>query len=255
VDPANEPYEKPAVPEPPTTEERLPVIDLSELPGLWPADVVEAYPGIRDPVSPDEAIEGASPLPTRGDATTDVFGIGEESAEHLALIGVEPKNDLGTDGAWSEGEISLDPVTGGWSWTDPAGLRFTFPVVLSSVTPVLVEIGSASLSLAPTSVLPGDVSSAGIVDGSSVTYPGAVAGHDLVYTATPLGVQEQIILEKPPDDPTFKFTIATKGVTLTPNLYGGLDVTGDDGTQIGTIPVAVADDSSAEVASSPAPTS
>jgi hypothetical protein len=252
VDPANAPFARPEPVDPPTAEERLPVIDLSELPGLWPEDVVEAYPAQRDPDSPSDAIEGATPLPAEGDATSDVFGVGEGSAEHLALIEAEPKNERDSDGTWSERELTLDPVAGGWAWTDLSGVRFTFPVLLSLATPVLVETAAGSLSLAPSGALPGGVGSAGIVERASVTYPGAVDGHDLVYTATPLGVQEQIVLTQAPETSTFRFTVTMKGLTLAPDLFGGLDLASADGEHLGTIPAAVAYDSSEDIASATA---
>lgn len=68
VDPALAPYVKPAPIEPLTAEERLPVIDLSELPGLWPKDVVEAVPGKLDPVSPSDAVKGAKLLTSKDPA-------------------------------------------------------------------------------------------------------------------------------------------------------------------------------------------
>lgn len=244
VDPASEPYTKPDTADPPTAEERLPVIDLSELPGLWPEDVVEAFPGQRDPVSPSDAIEGATRLAAKGDATMDVFGVGEGSAEHLALIEAEPKNERGANGDWSDRELALEAVTGGWTWTDLAGVVFTFPAVLSPETPLVVEAADGILTIVPSDSLPGgidgatpaQVSSAGIVQGASVTYPGAVDGHDLVYIVTPLGVQEQIIFAKAPGTATFRFTVTTKGLSLEPNPYGGLDVTASDGAPVGTIP-------------------
>jgi hypothetical protein len=236
VDPANEPYAKPAPPDPPTLEERLPVVDLSELPGLWPEDIVEVFPGKADPISPSDAIEGATPLPAKGDATTDVFGVGDGATEHLALVGAEPKNERDSEGNWSERELTLDPVAGGWSWTDLAGVRFTFPLILAEASPLLVETADGSLSLVPTPALPGGVSSVGIVDGASVTYPDAVAGNDLVYTLTPLGLQEEIILEKAPDTATVTFTVTMKGLSLAPNAYGGVDVTGADSKSVARSP-------------------
>jgi RHS repeat-associated protein len=260
VDPANEPYAKPAPFDPPTAKERLPVIDLSELPGLWPEDVVEAFPAKRDPMSPGEATEGTELLPKEGDATTDVYGTGDASAEHVALIGAEPRNTLDANGNWVDADPSLEAVAGGWTWTDATGVRFTFPAELSAATPVRVETGDRMLAIVPSGLAPSETDEsgsssagvAGVADGTSVTYPGAVGGHDLVYIVTPLGVQEQIVLSKAPQDPTFRFTVTTEGLSLAHNPYGGLNVTATDGEDVGTIPAAVAYDSSKEIASSTA---
>jgi hypothetical protein len=246
VDPANDPYAKPAPLDPPTPEERLPVIDLSELPGLWPEDVVPASPGKTDPDSPADAVEAAQLLPAKGDATTRIYGVGPEGAEHIALVSAEPTRELGTDGNWRESELTLEPIPGGWRYTDLGGITSTLPLILSTGTPVVVETDPGSLTVAP------DGTSVGIVEGARVTYPGAAGGHDLVYVATPLGVQEQIILAKAPEDATFRFTVTTKGLSLAPNPYGGVDVIGGDGKPVGTIPAAVADDSSPDIASATA---
>ncbi|MGH2679754.1 MAG: DUF7594 domain-containing protein [Actinomycetota bacterium] len=254
VDPADEPYAKLAPVDPPTPEERLPVVDLSELPGLWPEDVVESYPGKVDPLSPEDAIEGAELLATEGDAATDVFGVGDASALHLALIEAEPRNQLDADGSWTKRSLAIEAAPGGWTWTDPAGVRFVFPTELSAASPVVIEAGEGSLSVAPSQPLAVDggtdrsvATFAGIVEGSSVTYRDAVAGYDLAYTATPLGVQEQIVLDEAPEDATFRFALTTKALSLVPNPNGGLDVMSDAGEQVGTIPGAVADDSSPDV--------
>jgi hypothetical protein len=63
--------------------------------------VVEAFPAKVDPVSPSDAIEGTTRLPAEGDPTTDVFGVGEGSTAHLALIEAEPRNKLDANGNWT----------------------------------------------------------------------------------------------------------------------------------------------------------
>ena len=88
-----------------------------------------------------------------------------------------------------------------------------------------------------------------VVTDTSVTYPGAVDGNDLVYTITPSGVLEQVVVKKAPAESTFRFSISTKGLSLTPNAYGGLEVVGEKGDPLGTISSSVAYDSSADAAS------
>jgi RHS repeat-associated protein len=236
-------HTKPAPIEPPTAEQRLPVVDLSDLPGLWPEDVVEAFPGKIDPLSPGDATEGAELLPTKGDATTDVYATGDGSGEHLALVQVEPHKELDPDGNWKETELAFETISDGWRYTDLSGLAFTFPKVLSMETPVVFEAGSGSMTSSP------ETTSEAVVEGTSITYPGAAGGNDLVYRATHLGVQEQIVLAKAPEDATFRFVVTTKGLSLALNPYGGVDMTRADGKPLGTIPAAVADDSSPDIAS------
>jgi hypothetical protein len=49
--------------------------------------------------------------------------------------------------------------------------------------------------------------------GDTVTYPDAVAGGgDLAYQVTPTALKERIVLDRPPADPTFSFTVRLGGV-------------------------------------------
>jgi RHS repeat-associated protein len=262
VDPASALYAKPDPVDPPTAEERLPVIDLSELPGIWPEDAEATIPGKTDPISPEDALEGTTLLPAEGDATTDVYGTGPEATEHVAIVEAEPQNEL-VDGDWKDIEVALEPLAEAWRYTDPSGTTFTFPSTLSSETPLIIENPSGTLTMAPTeatqlpaeqndSPTPEPTPPAGVAEGTTITYPGAAAGHDLVYTATASGVQEQIVLTDVPEDTTFRFTIATVGLSLAANDFGGIDVTAEDGTPLGVIPAAVADDSAPEMASTTA---
>jgi RHS repeat-associated protein len=50
------------------------------------------------------------------------------------------------------------------------------------------------------------------VRGSQVTYPGVLDGADLAYQVTPEGVRKQIVLSRPPADPTWSFTLRLGGV-------------------------------------------
>jgi RHS repeat-associated protein len=48
--------------------------------------------------------------------------------------------------------------------------------------------------------------------GSQVTYPGALDGADLVYQVAPDGVKEQIVLDRPPAEPVWRFTLQLGGL-------------------------------------------
>jgi RHS repeat-associated protein len=50
------------------------------------------------------------------------------------------------------------------------------------------------------------------VRGSQLTYPGALDGADLVYQVTPDGVKEQIVLDRPPAEPVWRFTLQLGGL-------------------------------------------
>ncbi|WP_141997751.1 DNRLRE domain-containing protein [Amycolatopsis cihanbeyliensis] len=50
------------------------------------------------------------------------------------------------------------------------------------------------------------------VERNSVTYPETFAGADLNYQVTPSALKERIILDRPPREPTYRFTLRTKGV-------------------------------------------
>ncbi|MEU5675421.1 hypothetical protein ABZ749_35080, partial [Micromonospora sp. NPDC047753] len=59
--------------------------------------------------------------------------------------------------------------------------------------------------------------------GNRVTYPGAVAGADLVYEVTPSAVKEQIVLAAPPSGPaTYTFTLDTDSVRAVPQADGSV---------------------------------
>jgi len=259
VDPANAPFEKPAPPAPPTDEERLPVIDLSDLGGLWPEDVVPALPGARDPASPASALAGSEPLPKAGSENVDVFAT-SEGTEHIALVEAQATNEKDAEGNWADVEVALQPTGTGWTWRDPIGNRFTFPSELSESTPVLVETSGGSLAFAPEpsteQAVPSSpaqsASAVGTVDGSTVTYAAAVAGGDLSYTISPSGVQEIVTFEKPPAETSFRYILQPKELKVVPNETGGMDLIGADGAFLGYIPAAVAYDVSPDVASTTA---
>jgi hypothetical protein len=52
----------------PTEEERLPLIDIRDIPGIWPDDVVPSYPAPREPSTPQDGIADAKLAPLDGAA-------------------------------------------------------------------------------------------------------------------------------------------------------------------------------------------
>ena len=244
VDPASQALDFPDPVPPPTDEQRQPVLDFSDLTGLWPEDIVEVAPGDTDPATPDQALEGTSPLLTQGASDVDVYSGTTTPAEHIAMIHTDEVNRVNDAGKWRDIKLDLDPEGKGWSWTDPAGTRTSFPVTLSNETPVTVETPEGSFSIAPS----GGQSEAKATD-DVVTYANAFGNADISYGATLGGAQERIVLHQAPSDPAFTFAASTKGLTLVPNHYGGIDVMSADQI-VATLPAPVAYDSAEEMTSS-----
>jgi len=247
VDPASEPYELPAVTLPLSEEQSLPLIDLSELEGIWPQDIVEVIPGKTDATSPTDAVAGAEALPAEGGASLDAFGFGEGAANHIALIYPEDLNAQKPNGDWTDVALTLSVTDAGWRFTDPAGSRIDLPSELSGTTPVTFTTAAGGVfTLAPAS----GTTSKGEASGASVTYPGAFEGADLIYTLAPGGLQERIVLAAPVGASTFSFTTGAQDLKLAPNLHGGIDVLDAGGAAVATLPAPVAYDASPEPASS-----
>jgi hypothetical protein len=186
VDPASRPFELPDPVPPPTDEDRRPVLDLSDLEGIWPEDVVEVVPGVRNPGSPDEALAGTDAILDRGAADTDIYSGTGTSSSHVAIVHTDDVNRLDA-GKWRDIKLDLDQIDGGWSWTDPKGAMTSFPATLSAASPVVVTTSTGEFSLAPASG-----QSAGTADGRLVTYPGAFGSGEVQYAPTLGGVQERI---------------------------------------------------------------
>ncbi|MEX0651346.1 MAG: hypothetical protein WD186_04895, partial [Actinomycetota bacterium] len=127
VDPASEPFELPPPTDPPTDEQRMPVLDLSDIEGIWPDEVVEVAPAPIDVASLEEALEGAKLLPEEGAASVDVYGVGPDDTSHIAVIYPEDVNKLQADGEWRDIKVSLTDEAKGWSWKVPSGASSFLP--------------------------------------------------------------------------------------------------------------------------------
>jgi YD repeat-containing protein len=77
-----------------------------------------------------------------------------------------------------------------------------------------------------------------------VTYAGAFAGADLVYTLAPGGLQERIVLARPTDTSLFGFVATATDLKLVPNEVGAIDVLDPEGLAVATLPTPVAYDAS-----------
>ncbi|MER7501442.1 DNRLRE domain-containing protein [Nonomuraea pusilla] len=75
------------------------------------------------------------------------------------------------------------------------------------------------------------------VNGSTVTYPGAWDGADLVYQVTPEGVKEYLVLAKPPAaEVPLTFTVKAGGLRAEARPDGSIAFVGKDGTTAFAIP-------------------
>ncbi|MDH4365588.1 MAG: DNRLRE domain-containing protein, partial [Acidimicrobiia bacterium] len=246
VDPASDPYRLPASTDTPTGEQRLPVLDLSDIEGLWPADAVEMPPAPLDPESPEEALAGTKLLPDEGTASLDVYGVGPEDTAHVAVVYPEDVNKLQPDGEWRDIKVQITEESKGWRWVTPSGTSSFLPAELSVERPVTFSLPEGELSLSPTGG-----KSVGAAEGASVTYPNAFPeGADLRYAATLGGLVEHIMLPRQPTSSTFSFDIAAEGLSLAANDHGGIDVLDGLGELQAVFPAAVAYDASEEPLSS-----
>jgi RHS repeat-associated protein len=79
-----------------------------------------------------------------------------------------------------------------------------------------------------------------VPDKSTVTYAGAFDDADLVYQVTSEALKEQIVLSKPPQDPTYRFTLQLGGVTARAQPDGSIGFfpsgTGADGPPVFAMP-------------------
>lgn len=99
-----------------TEEQRRPVLDFSDIEGLWPEDIVEVTPGPVQVTSPQDAIAGATALPAEGGPSVDVYAAGPDDTAHLALVDTADENKLNTAGNWKDIKVALTPDPSGWSW-------------------------------------------------------------------------------------------------------------------------------------------
>jgi RHS repeat-associated protein len=69
------------------------------------------------------------------------------------------------------------------------------------------------------------------VQGSQVTYPGALGGADLVYQVTPDGVRKQIVLARRPAQAEWTFTLGLGGVEARPRPDGSIALVPEGGEE------------------------
>lgn len=91
-----------------------------------------------------------------------------------------------------------------------------------------------------------------VLDGDTATYPDAVAGGDLVVTATAEGFSHSVVLRERPEGPVdFSIEVVTPGANLVKVPEGGLEVQSPDGEAFVYAPAPLMWDSSENVVGDP----
>lgn len=239
VSPADDPFELPPPPAPVTDEQRLPVLDLDDLEGLWPQDAVTSIGGEKDPTSPTDAIDEAVAEPLEGGENFDAFGVGPDGTDHVVLVYPDVVNEQGGQGKWRDVGLTLAEGPAGWSFSSELA-SVSFPSALSAATPVSLSFPEGAL----------DVSLSGIEvkgtsDGASVTYSDIAPFTDLVYRPLLDGYAEDVYFRSAEATPSVSYEFAATGLSLVPNGFGGIDVLAA-GALAAYMPAPIAYDSSPE---------
>jgi hypothetical protein len=224
-------------PEPLSLKERIPVLAVDDLEGVWPDEAPQVVPGEKDPVSPTDVVDELSLKLGQGSANTDAYAV-PEAGTHVDLVTAAPSNVL-VDGKWEPLDLAVDEKTDAWEGRAESATA-TFPKELGEASPVTVAFAGGSLAFA----LKG-AAGTGIAEGATVTYPEALEGADLVYRMLPDGVKEEIVLHDAKAPSSFAYLVAATGLELAPNATGGIDVLAA-GAWVAELPPVLVSDSSPE---------
>ncbi|MBT8225626.1 MAG: Teneurin-1, partial [Dactylosporangium sp.] len=170
-------------------------------------------------------------IPSAASATSDVYR--NPDGSYTRTIAQDPINYQAADGSWQPIDTTLArDDTGRWAteaneFTTDFAPQSTDGDLMSLRTPDGQRI---SYSLRGAADVPARVS------GSTVTYPGVLENTDLVLSAEPSGVKEEIVLHAPGGTNSWTFPLDTTG--LTPRLAdnGGVELVGATGTVEAVIP-------------------
>ncbi|GAA2418578.1 hypothetical protein GCM10010404_91470 [Nonomuraea africana] len=170
----------------------------------------------------------------------------EDGRSQLELS-TRPVHYKDADGRWQDVDTRIEAVAedGFVQGNDKAGFSTRFGDKTDKLAKI--KLGERQLTFG----VAGDAKQvAPVVKGSTVTYPGVWDGTDLVYTVTPSGVKEYLVLSKPPASGTaYSFTVKTGGVSAQQNADGSIAFNGDDGTPAFTVPKPFMIDSEVDAAS------
>ncbi|NUO56903.1 MAG: DNRLRE domain-containing protein [Hamadaea sp.] len=132
-------------------------------------------------------------------------------------------------GTWKPIDLSVRAGSGGWAYQNVAN-AFTSRFGDRSDKLVRFESGGRHIELGLTGPAT-DLTPK--VDGSTVTYPGAAGGADVVYEVTPTTLQEDFVLAKAPAEPlAVTLSIKTGGLLARQAADGSIEFTGPDGGRV-----------------------
>lgn len=190
--------------------------------GLFPDPATaSAESGAEPAATPVRAVKPKEP-PRRvrelaGSASSQVFAMSDGTFE--AEVSAEPQRYRDAKGVWRDIDLSVrESARDGYRF---ASDRNRSVARFGERTDRLVrfEAGGRRVALgvegAARAVAPR-------VEGSRVTYPGVFGDADLQYVVTAEGVKENIVLPRRVDDPTFRFTLRTAGVTAVEQADGSI---------------------------------
>ncbi|MCP2323432.1 RHS repeat-associated protein [Hamadaea flava] len=130
---------------------------------------------------------------------------------------------------WKPIDLTVRTGSGGWAYQNVAN-AFTSRFGDRSDKLVRFESGGRHLELGLAGV-PADLTPK--VAGSTITYPGAASGADVVYEVTPTTLQEDFVLAKAPVEPfAVTMSIKTGGLIARQAADGLIEFTGPDGGRV-----------------------
>jgi hypothetical protein len=164
---------------------------------------------------------------------------GATQGTYLSTIYSKPRNFQAADGTWQPIDLTMQSTA--------AGFRPT----ANDLLPVLALTGHAS-QLVDVSLggaqrirfgLAGALPVPGVASGSSVRYPGILPGVDARFDLRSGGVKETLVLHSADGPTTFDFPLNLTGLSAQSVADGSINLLGNDGTRVASIPAGAMTDS------------
>jgi RHS repeat-associated protein len=164
-----------------------------------------------------------------------------------AEISAAPANYRDTHGVYQPIDTAVRPMQADGFVAGNATNAFTTEFGANSARLVRIADGSRWVELG----LPGPARTlTPHISGSTVTYPGAVGGADLVYDVTPREVKEKLVLTRPAASGfTGSFTVTSNGVDPVAQKDGSIAFNGHNGQPIFVMPAPYMYDAKADLTS------
>ncbi|MGH9166603.1 MAG: RHS repeat-associated core domain-containing protein [Acidimicrobiia bacterium] len=257
------PEEVPPGPPPdplPDSEREVPPPAIPEVPDHVP------LPSLEELFAPeDSARDLIATLEENFAEATETMSVYEQGgADHWLAATVQPQNYLDDQGNWHDIDTSLVHLPEGKhepvdlippdlpGFTNAEGMvQVLFPDVLSALTPLIFALPEGRLDILPSGLFP---AVPGVREGESVRYSDAAESLDLVYTATPLGYEEWVVLKEPPPGDRASWRIQATHLALRLEESGEISILAGDEV-VGAFPPTLVGDSSQEPESAGATTS